>query len=150
MIRQGSPHSTQIEINMFHCIYHPKFFYRGSFKAIHSEAEKRCSIIDHKGTATMLSEIINLVNNIIGSGIVALPSGIAAFGDAPSAIFPAIGIIWLVGAMNAYYFRYVPRSKYCQFAPSISIPYIQFFLSFAFHMQSYREIMRHDRFFKLP
>lgn len=45
----------------------------------------------------------------MGSGIVALPSGVAAFGDAPSALVPAIVLIWMVGLLNTYYFSLLGR-----------------------------------------
>jgi hypothetical protein len=42
------------------------------------------------GTASVPSLIFNLVKGIVGAGVLTLPAGIAAFGDAPSAAFPGL------------------------------------------------------------
>jgi len=83
--------------------------FNGTMKALSNAASRRCSVIEHKGSATMSNEIVNLVNNIVGSGIVALPSGVAAFGNTSSALIPAILLIWMVGILNAYYFSLIGR-----------------------------------------
>lgn len=61
------------------------------------------------GTATITNEILNLVKNIVGSGGLSLPSGIAAFGNHPSAVLPAIGVIFVMGILNAYSFSLLGR-----------------------------------------
>jgi len=61
------------------------------------------------GTATMSSEIFNLVKNICGAGVLALPAGIAAFGDAPSALLPAAAMIGSLGLLSAYSFSLIGR-----------------------------------------
>mmetsp|Transcript_28081 Transcript_28081/g.51339 ORF Transcript_28081/g.51339 Transcript_28081/m.51339 type:complete len:482 (+) Transcript_28081:108-1553(+) len=61
------------------------------------------------GTATMSSEMFNLVKGLVGVGVVSLPAGIAAFGDAPSAIIPAAILIASIGAIAAYNFSLIGR-----------------------------------------
>ena len=48
----------------------------------------------------MSNEIFNLVKSIVGAGVLSLPAGIAAFGDASSAIFPAMVLITVIGAIS--------------------------------------------------
>jgi amino acid permease len=61
------------------------------------------------GTATIPNEVFNLVKSIVGAGVLTLPSGIAAFGNAPSAVIPAIGLIALFGIMSGYGFGLIGR-----------------------------------------
>ncbi len=61
------------------------------------------------GTATIGNEILNLVKNIVGSGGLSLSAGIAAFGNHPSAVIPAIGVILVMGILNAYSFSLLGR-----------------------------------------
>jgi amino acid permease len=53
--------------------------------------------------------MFNLVKNIVGAGVLSLPAGVAAFGDAPSALLPAIGITVFVGYLSAYCFALIGR-----------------------------------------
>jgi hypothetical protein len=64
---------------------------------------------DDDGEATIGNEVLNLIKNIVGSGGLSLPAGIAAFGNAPSAIIPAILVILLMGIVNAYSFSLLGR-----------------------------------------
>lgn len=61
------------------------------------------------GTATIWNEIMNLVKNIVGSGGLSLPAGIAVYGNSPSAIIPALVIIFTMGILNAYSFSLLGR-----------------------------------------
>jgi amino acid permease len=61
------------------------------------------------GTATIPNEVFNLVKSIVGAGVLTLPSGIAAFGNAPSAVVPAIGLIALFGILSGYGFGLIGR-----------------------------------------
>lgn len=61
------------------------------------------------GTATVSSEIFNLVKSIVGAGVLSLPAGIAAFGNAPSAVLPAMALIIIIGAFSAYGFSLIGR-----------------------------------------
>jgi hypothetical protein len=61
------------------------------------------------GTATIPNEVFNLVKSIVGAGVLSLPAGIAAFGNAPSAIFPAVALISIIGGFSAYGFSLIGR-----------------------------------------
>ena len=54
--------------------------------------------------------MFNLVKSIVGAGVLALPSGIAAFGNAPSAVIPATVLIGIIGCVSAYGFGLIGRS----------------------------------------
>ena len=68
-----------------------------------------CDIRENEGTATMTNEIFNLVKNLVGAGALGLPSGVAAFANAPSALIPATFVILTMGAIFAYYFVLMGR-----------------------------------------
>ena len=61
------------------------------------------------GTASIPNEIFNLVKGIVGVGVLSLPAGIAAFGDAPSAAIPAVGLVAAIGTISAYGFPLIGR-----------------------------------------
>eukprot|EP00578_Thalassiosira_sp_NH16_P016306 CAMPEP_0181127048 /NCGR_PEP_ID=MMETSP1071-20121207/27981_1 /TAXON_ID=35127 /ORGANISM="Thalassiosira sp., Strain NH16" /LENGTH=518 /DNA_ID=CAMNT_0023212743 /DNA_START=172 /DNA_END=1731 /DNA_ORIENTATION=- len=61
------------------------------------------------GTASIPNEVFNLVKSIVGAGVLSLPAGMAAFGNAPSAIIPAIVLISTIGAFSAYGFSLIGR-----------------------------------------
>ena len=61
------------------------------------------------GTASIPNEVFNLVKGIVGVGVLSLPAGIAAFGDAPSAAIPAVGLVAAIGAISAYGFSLIGR-----------------------------------------
>lgn len=61
------------------------------------------------GTATIPNEVFNLVKSIVGAGVLSLPYGVAAFGNAPSALIPAVGLIAVMGALSAYTFGLIGR-----------------------------------------
>lgn len=71
--------------------------------------DKKEENISIDGNASIPSEIFNLVNNIVGSGVLALPNAIAALGGSPESLLIAIPIMILVGALNAYYFNLIGR-----------------------------------------
>lgn len=50
-----------------------------------------------------------VVKGIVGAGVLSLPAGIAAFGNAPSAVVPAVTLIALIGALSAYGFGLTGR-----------------------------------------
>jgi amino acid permease len=61
------------------------------------------------GTATIPQEIFNLVKGIVGAGVLTLPAGIAAFGNAPGAAIPAVALICVIGTLSAYGFALIGR-----------------------------------------
>lgn len=62
-----------------------------------------------EGTATIPNEIFNMVKNLVGAGALGLPSGVAAYANAPSALGPASFITLSMGAIFAYYFLLMGR-----------------------------------------
>lgn len=70
------------------------------------------------GTATIPNEIFNLIKSIIGAGVLSLPAGIAAYGNAPSAIIPATILITIMGCISGYTFSLIARI--CQQTNAIS------------------------------
>mmetsp|Transcript_11598 Transcript_11598/g.17843 ORF Transcript_11598/g.17843 Transcript_11598/m.17843 type:complete len:491 (-) Transcript_11598:132-1604(-) len=71
-----------------------------------------------EGTATIPNEIFNLVKGIVGSGVLGLPAGIAAYGNAPSAVMPAVALIALIGCFSAYGFSLIGRV--CSYTGAVS------------------------------
>jgi len=63
--------------------------------------------ISGDGTASIPNEVFNLVKIIVGSGVLGLSSGIAAFGDAPGALIPACALIFITGGFGAYSFNLI-------------------------------------------
>lgn len=61
------------------------------------------------GTATIPELVFNLVKGIVGAGVLSLPAGIVAFGNAPSAVIPAVGLITLIGCLSGYGFALIGR-----------------------------------------
>ena len=59
--------------------------------------------------ATIPNEIFNLVKSILGAGVLGLPAGIAAFGNAPSALLPALAMIAVLGVFSSYGFVLIGR-----------------------------------------
>ena len=63
-----------------------------------------------KGGATIPNLTVSLVKGIVGAGVLSLPSGIAAFGDSPSALVPAMVLIAMIGGMSAYSYSLLGRT----------------------------------------
>jgi len=61
------------------------------------------------GTATIPNEVFNLIKSIVGAGVLSLPAGVVAFGNAPSAMIPAAVLIALMGVISAYTFGLIAR-----------------------------------------
>ena len=62
--------------------------------------------------ASIPSHVFNLIKSIVGAGVLGLPAGIAAFGDAPTAVLPALGLLMTIGSMSAYGFSLIGRLCY--------------------------------------
>mgnify|MGYP007080199537 CR=1 FL=1 len=60
------------------------------------------------GTATIPALIFNLVKSIVGAGVLGLPAGVVAYGNAPSAAIPAVIFIALIG-LARYVNKFVER-----------------------------------------
>jgi hypothetical protein len=59
--------------------------------------------------ASIPNEIFNLVKSIVGAGVFGLPAGIAAFGNAPSALLPAAALTTFFGILSFYGFSLIGR-----------------------------------------
>lgn len=59
--------------------------------------------------APMTGMIFNLVKSIVGAGVLSLPAGISAFGNAPSAMIPAAILITAIGGLSGYGFSLIGR-----------------------------------------
>jgi len=70
------------------------------------------------GTASISTEIFNLIKAIVGVGVLSLPAGIAAFGNAPSAVLPALGLMLVIGLLSAYGFALI--GKVCAYTGATS------------------------------
>lgn len=70
------------------------------------------------GTATIPNEIFNLVKAVVGVGVLSLPAGIAAFGNNPSALVPALSLIAFIGILSGYGFAVI--GKVCAYTGATS------------------------------
>ena len=61
------------------------------------------------GSATVSASIVNLAKNIVGSGVLALAAGVAAFTASPLGILPASLILLSLGALSGYTFSLIAR-----------------------------------------
>lgn len=61
------------------------------------------------GDASMANLTFNLVKSIVGAGVLSLPAGISAFGNAPSAMIPAATLIAVIGILSCYGFSLIGR-----------------------------------------
>ena len=61
------------------------------------------------GGTSSTAATINLFKNIVGSGILALAAGVAAFSASPLALLPSIAILFSVGAASGYTYSTIAR-----------------------------------------
>jgi len=59
--------------------------------------------------APIPASIFNLIKSTVGAGVLALPGGVAAFSDHPSAMVPAALITVAMGCLSAYCFSIIAR-----------------------------------------
>jgi hypothetical protein len=74
-----------------------------------AEAPPAVADDDDDSGATIPELIFNLVKGIVGAGVLSLPAGIAAWANAPSAVFPAVALIAIIGALSGYGFALIGR-----------------------------------------
>ena len=72
-----------------------------------------------RGSASLTSSTFNLVKSCVGSGVLSLPAGVAAFGDSPAALVPATVVIFFLGVLSSYSFYTI--GKLCQETKSSSL-----------------------------
>lgn len=61
------------------------------------------------GKSSLSTAMFNLVKGIVGAGVLSLPAGVAAFGDAKSACLPAVLLIAIMGSFSGYNFSLIGR-----------------------------------------
>jgi hypothetical protein len=61
------------------------------------------------GSAALSTSTFNLAKNIIGAGVLSLPSGVAFFADQPRALLPATIMCTVFGLVAAYSFSSIGR-----------------------------------------
>mmetsp|Transcript_28473 Transcript_28473/g.41574 ORF Transcript_28473/g.41574 Transcript_28473/m.41574 type:complete len:501 (-) Transcript_28473:264-1766(-) len=74
-----------------------------------SKGDDGSAINAEEGKATISNEVFNLIKNLVGAGALGLPSGVAAFANAPSALIPASFITIFMGIVFGYYFHLMGR-----------------------------------------
>lgn len=57
---------------------------------------------EDEGKAGLSASTANLVKSIVGSGVLSLPVGVAAFSSARTAILPALTLLAVAGAISGY------------------------------------------------
>jgi sodium-coupled neutral amino acid transporter 11 len=57
---------------------------------------------EDEGKAGLTASTANLVKSIVGSGVLSLPVGVAAFSSARTAILPALTLLAVAGAISGY------------------------------------------------
>jgi sodium-coupled neutral amino acid transporter 11 len=59
--------------------------------------------------STLASASFNLIKGAVGSGVLSLPAGVAAYGDVRKALLPTTSILLLLGTISAYTFHLLGR-----------------------------------------
>lgn len=59
--------------------------------------------------STLASASFNLIKGAVGSGVLSLPAGVAAYGDVPKALIPTTSTLLLLGTISAYTFHLLGR-----------------------------------------
>jgi len=86
----------------------------GRYSAVSSSdvvvAEKPVADLGNERTAGIMSSTFSLSKGILGAGMLALPSGVAAFSDKPRALLSASLILFGMGIMSAFSFSSIGRA----------------------------------------
>jgi amino acid permease len=105
VVRAAPSSSVMLKSNKFA----PLLMSASDDAAAEEELESPAPTTTGGGTASIPNEVFNLVKSIVGAGVLSLPAGIAAFGNAPSAIIPAVALICIIGGFSAYGFSLIGR-----------------------------------------
>lgn len=81
----------------------------GKHSERNSNKKMQKAAVSGTGTASISSEVFNLVKAIVGVGVLSLPAGIAAFSDSRSAVGPAVMIMAGIGLLSAHGFATIGR-----------------------------------------
>ena len=83
---------------------------KASLKGKLSTSDEGIPALKEGGTASIPNLTTSLVKSIVGSGVLALPAGVATLGDSPTnVVMPAIFLIIAIGIMNAFMFSLIGR-----------------------------------------
>jgi sodium-coupled neutral amino acid transporter 11 len=87
---------------------------------------------EDEGKAGLSASTANLVKSIVGSGVLSLPVGVAAFSSARTAILPALTLLAVAGAISGYCapHRHTYRMHTC--APASTLHRLHFLDSVGF------------------
>lgn len=104
------PVTSSVQSSLSSVVSSPFTFQPSAKKSsLYMASEEAAAASTGTGTATIPNEIFNLVKSIVGAGVLSLPAGIAAFGNAPSAVLPAVALICMIGGFSAYGFSLIGR-----------------------------------------
>jgi amino acid permease len=76
------------------------------------------TIMTGTGTATMMSEIFNLVKNIVGVAVLSLPASMALISSHPTILYPCLLLIVFMGILSGYGFSII--GKVCSYTSATS------------------------------
>ncbi|CAJ1955189.1 unnamed protein product [Cylindrotheca closterium] len=79
---------------------------------------ERVSIRDMGGQSSIPKSTANLIKNLVGAGVLALPAGLASFADTPSAVVNATCLLVVMGIVFGYFFQLI--AKTCSLTYSVT------------------------------
>ena len=82
-------------------------FRRGGARA--AAAAAAATTADDDDKTSLSASTFNLIKACVGSGVLALPAGVAAFADSKQALLPASAMVVGLGALSAYSFGMLGR-----------------------------------------
>ena len=74
-----------------------------------ARAAAAAAAADDDDKTSLLASTFNLIKACVGSGVLALPAGVAAFSDSSAALLPATAILGGLGVLSAYSFAMLGR-----------------------------------------
>lgn len=83
---------------------------RGLFQRAYSEVDYLHPKRKNVPSTEVVKAIFNLIKNIVGAGVLSLPSGISAIGGQRSLVLPAVVLASFMGCLSAYTFFSIGRT----------------------------------------
>ena len=84
-------------------------FRRGGARAAAAAAATTTADDDDDDKTSLSASTFNLIKACVGSGVLALPAGVAAFADSKQALLPASAMVVGLGALSGYSFAMLGR-----------------------------------------
>ncbi|CAM9563096.1 unnamed protein product [Scytosiphon promiscuus] len=81
----------------------------GGAASIPAPQEVKQSIESSSSGVTVGRSIFNLIKNVVGAGILAIPGGVTAFSQSKAAVLPTVAMIVALGSMSGYCFSLIGR-----------------------------------------